>query len=316
MDLAPIARLKQMAGEAGILLRQTLRHWSGDRLYQTAGSLSFFTLFSLSPLVIIVAAVAGTVLGQQQARMALVQRVEGWMGPGVGEMVESLAMRIPDHFQGFWPGAAGVLLMILGAVLVFLHLKTALNRIWGIQTRPGHPLRTLLRNRLVSFGMVLASGLLLVLVVLFGSLLKGLHRWLDQALPTLLPVLEWINGLAVLVIIFLAFALIYRFLPDARINWRPVWISSLAAALLFFGGRELISRYLGITSRVSVFGAAGALVALLLWVYYSALIFLLGAEFCQVLHRRYWPDHLQPAPHAVTVPKPAELIRKGPRSVA
>lgn len=294
--------------EGLFILKQTGRHWSRDQGYQMAGSLSFFTLTSLSPVVMAAVAVAGAVFGRDAARGELMGHIETWMGSDAAGLIGSLLARMSGRFNAFWPGVFAVVLMIAGGVVVFVILKKSLNRIWGIETRSGQPFRALFRNRLWSMVMVLGGGLLLLVSIMFGSILRGLHRFLEQRAADLLPLLEWIDGLAVFLVTTAVFAVIYRFLPDARIDWRPVIAASMVTAPLFFLGRIVISRYLGITSRISLFGAAGSLVALLLWVYYSAFIFLLGAEFCQVLHRRYWPGRFKTASYALAVPKPADLI--------
>lgn len=300
--------LKKWLKEGVFIIKQTGRHWSRDQGYQMAGSLSFFTLTSLSPVVMVAVSVAGAVFGREAARGELMGQIEIWAGSDAAAFIRSLLGKISDRFNAFWPGVFGIILMIFGGVVVFVILKKSLNRIWGIEIKPGHPFRALFRNRLWSMVMVLAGGLLLLASLMFGSILRGLHRFLEQRATDLLPLLEWIDGVAVFLVTAAVFAFIYRFLPDARIDWRPVIGASLVTATLFFLGRIIISRYLGITSRISLFGAAGSLVALLLWVYYSAFIFLLGAELCQVLHRRYWPGRFKTASYALGVPKPADLI--------
>lgn len=308
MGLHIYGAAKKLLKEGGLVLKQTGRHWSRDQGYQMAGSLSFFTVTSLSPIVMIAVSIAGAVFGRHAARGELMSRIEIWAGSDAAELIRSVLVRISGRFNAFWPGVFGIVLMIVGGVVVFVILKKSLNRIWGIEIRPGHPFRALFRNRLWSVIMVLGGGLLLLVSIMFGSILRGLHRFLEQRAADLLPLLKWIDGLVVFLVTAAVFALIYRFLPDARIDWRPVIAASLVTASLFFLGRIIISRYLGVTSRISLFGAAGSLVALLLWVYYSAFIFLLGAELCQVLHRRYWPDRFKTASYALAVAKPADLI--------
>lgn len=293
-----------------MILKMTGRHWTRDHGYHMAGSLSFFTLISLSPMVMVAVSVAGAVFGPEAARGELMSQIETWAGGDAAALVQSLLGRVSDRFNAFWPGIFGIVLMVIGGVVVFVNLKKSLNRIWGIEIKPGHPFRALFRNRLWSLVMVLCGGFLLLLSIMFGSLLRGFHTFLQQQAADLLPLLEWIDGLVVLLLIAAVFAFIYRFLPDARIDWRPVLVVSLITALLFFLGRMVISQYLGITTRVSIFGAAGSLVAFLLWVYYSAFIFLLGAELCQVIHDRYWPDRFRAASYALIVPKTAELISR------
>jgi membrane protein len=200
------------------------------------------------------------------------------------------------------------LFIIISSVVVIVELKESLNVIWGVEPKPGQPIKNLIRDRILAFAMVLGSGLLFLLFLMFDSLLKALGQVLKLRLLKLLPLLQWLNFLPLFIFTTLVFVLILRILPDVRVKWRYLWIGALTTSVLFFIGRHIIGLYLGHSNWVSIYDAAGSLVVLLLWIYYSALIFFFGAELTQVIRHRYCIEPLHISPNAVPVIKTSKML--------
>lgn len=259
-------------------VRRAAEIWLQSNAFALAGSLAFFTLFSVAPVVIVLVSIVGIFFGEQAAEGQIVGQLEQAIGSQAAEAVQSAvaASRLEDN--GVWATAAGVLAMLVGATTVFGQMQTALNAIWEVAPRPSHnSFLLLLRKRIISLTLVLTIGLVMLSSVLLSvglnAALRYLEGWVgDQDM--LLRVADL--GLSLTVVTAL-FALIFRTLPDVRLRWRDVFFGAFVTALLFGVGRLLIALYLTHTATASTFGAAGSLVILLLWVNYSSLILLYGA---------------------------------------
>jgi membrane protein len=210
--------------------------------------------------------------------------------------------------KGVWAVSVGIITLITGATAVFGELQSALNRMWDVQAKPDRGvILSFIVDRLRSFAIAVCVGFLLLVSLVVSAAISGLQDYLDQWLPGIPWVWQTANSVSSFLVIAVLFALIYKFLPDVVIAWKDVWIGAAVTALLFSGGKYAIGIYLGRTATTSAFGAAGSLVVLLFWVYYSALISFLGAEFTQVYARRYGPG-IQPKRHAVRVGRKADSI--------
>jgi membrane protein len=277
------ARIHITAREVWSLLRQTVVSWLDDYAPSMGAALAFYTLFSLAPLMLIVVSVAGMVFGQEAARGEIAIQLVQLMGSGGALAVQDLLASVRQPAQGSLATAVGLVLLFLGATTVFAELQNALDRIWHAPASwSGGTWVTLVRTRLLSFGMILAIGFLLLVSLVFSATLALMGRWLEPVFGAWYALAALSNAVAAFAMVTVLFAVIYKAMPRARVQWRDVWTGALFTAMLFTFGRYLIGLYIGRSGVVTGFGAAGSLVVILLWVYYSAQIFLLGAEFTWV----------------------------------
>jgi membrane protein len=270
------------------VMNDTVVHWTEDQPFQLAAALSYYTLFSLAPLLIIVIAVAGFVFGREAAQNQIAETLQGLIGQDSARAIQGIVQNAAHREQsGIVSGLLGIAALIAGAGGVVGQLQTSLNMIWGVAPKPGQGVWGFVRQRFVSFAMVLGIGFLLVVSLAVSALLTGITQVMGTLFGGVALLAHLLDVLASFVVVTVLFAMIYKFLPDARIRWGDVWIGAALTSILFTIGKFLISFYLGSSSVTSAYGAAGSLVTVLLWVYYSALIFFLGAEFTQVYASRY-----------------------------
>ncbi len=257
--------------------------WSDDYAPSMGAALSYYTLFSLAPLLIIVIAVAGMVFGQEAAQGEIVAQLRGIMGNDGAVAVEGLLKAARAPAQGIIATIVGITILMLGATAIFAELQNALDRIWRVPaSKQASGIWHLLRGRLLSFGLVLGLGFLLIVSLVVSAVLAGLSKWWSDWFSGWNVFFEMLNIAVSFGIFTLLFAMIYKLMPRAKIPWRDVWTGAAVTALLFTLGKMLIGLYLGRNSLASGFGAAGSLVVLVAWVYYSAQIFLFGAEYTWV----------------------------------
>jgi membrane protein len=247
-------------------------------------ALAYYTVFSVAPFLVIIISVAGLIFGEQAARAAMASEIEQTVGPEVGKGIESLLENAATP-QGYtFATVLGVAVLLFGASGVFVQLQDSLNTIWKVVPKPNRGVLGVIRDRCLSFAVVFGTGFLLLVSLAFSAGLSALTKHL-AADSTAGGVAFWhvVNEVVSVVFITLLFALIYRVLPDAKIKWHNVWIGAAVTAVLFTVGKTAIGFYLGWSGTSSAFGAAGSLVVILVWVYYSAQIILFGAEFTRVL---------------------------------
>lgn len=265
------------------LLTRAVEAWLDDRAPSMGAALAYYTLFSLAPLLLIVVSVAGLVFGADAARGEVVDQLQGLLGPAGAEAVQQLLRSVSWPAGGVMGTMVGLALMLLGATTVFAELQATLDRIWQLpQAQLPSGVWAWVRSRLLSFGLILGVGFLLLVSLLFSAALSALERWLPDWQGPWQLVLDIVNGALGFGLLSLMFAMIYKLMPRVRIAWSDVWVGALVTATLFTLGRRLIGLYIGHSAVSSGFGAAGSLVAVMVWVYYSAQIFLLGAEFTWV----------------------------------
>lgn len=266
-----------------MLLRQTVLSWLDDYAPSMGAALAYYTLFSLAPLMLIVVSVGGMVFGEDAARGEIESQLVLLMGLGGARAVQDLLASVRQPLQGSLATTLGLTLLLLGATTVFAELQNALDRIWHAPASwSGGTWLTLVRTRLLSFGMILAIGFLLLVSLVFSAALALMGRWIEPVFGAWYALAAVSNALAAFAMVTVLFAVIYKVMPRVRVQWRDVWTGALFTAMLFSFGRYLIGLYIGRSGVVTGFGAAGSLVVILLWVYYSAQIFLLGAEFTWV----------------------------------
>jgi membrane protein len=283
------------------LAKNTWAEFNEDKVPRLGAALAYYTIFSLAPLLIIVIAVAGLVFGQGQAQDALLGQLRGLLGSQGAEMIQTMIDSTRRPAAGLFATVFGLGTLVLGAIGAFNQLQDALNTIWEVKPKPDRRLVDKIRDRLLSFSMVLVVGFLLMVSLALSAVLSAAGAFMTAQLPF---VAQWLLSLLNFAISFgvitLLFALMFKYMPDAKIAWRDVWIGAAITALLFTLGKSLIGLYLGRATAGAAYGAAGALVILLLWIYYSAQIFLLGAEFTQVYAGRYG-QRVLPGKNAVAV---------------
>jgi membrane protein len=273
------------------VLIASLLSWIDHRAASKGAALAFYTLFSMTPILVLAIAVAGYVFGAEAAQGEIVAQLEGLVGPNGAQAMQALLAGAQNPASGLLATLIASILLLLGATSVFAELKGSLDELWGIG-RPGRSaFGVLLRTRLLSFGLVLVLAFLLLVSLVISAGLALLERYAHGMLGSSAEVLATISSIVSFAVIACMFAIIYKTLPDAPLSWRDVWIGAAFTAGLFSLGKYAIGSYLGNSGVASSFGAAGSLIALLLWVYYSAQIFFLGAEFTR--HYALWFGSLQ-----------------------
>jgi membrane protein len=270
------------------LTRDSISAWIDDFAPSMGAAISYYTVFSIAPLLLIVIALAGLVLGQEAASGQIFSQLQGLLGEEGAAAIQNMVQSASLSGKSFVATAVGVVTLIIGATTVFGELQSALDRIWqSPSAAKTEGLWNLLRTRVLSFGMILAIGFLLLISLVVSAGISALGSWWAPVFGGWEIVLNVVNFVISLAVVTALFALIYKFLPRAKIGWHDVWIGAGATALLFTLGKFLIGLYIGKSSVASGFGAAGSLVIVLVWVYYSAQIFLLGAEFTWVYAFRH-----------------------------
>ena len=267
------------------MLKDTFADWMEDKALRLSAAVAYYSIFSIAPLLIIAVGVAGLAFGQQAVQGQLDQQLTGYIGPKAAQAVQSMVQSASKPSHGWIATILGFATLILGASGVFGQLKDALNTIWEVQAKPGGGVKAFVRERLLSFGMVLVIGFLLLTSLLLSTFIAGLSGWLGSVLP--MPGFVWqiATFFVSFALVTTLFAFIFKVLPDVKLAWRDVWVGAAVTALLFELGKLGLGYYLGKQGAESAYGAATAVVLLLLWVYYTSCILFFGAEFTQVYAR-------------------------------
>lgn len=277
-----------LSGQCWRLIKQVATSWLDDYVPSMGAALAYYTMFSLAPLLLIVVSVAGLVFGEDAARGEIQAQLQGLMGVSSAGAVQSLLVSVREPAEGLTATAVGLVLLFVGATTVFAELQNALDRIWRVPGRLRNSgWLSLVRARLMAFGMVLALGFLLIVSLVSSAMLAALSRRLDPVFGGWQTVVEAGNALGGFLLVAFMFGLIYKIMPRQRVLTTDVWLGALLAALLFTVGKFVIGAYIGRSGVASGFGAAGSLVVVLLWVYFSAQILLVGAEFTCVYARTF-----------------------------
>jgi membrane protein len=286
------------------LVKQTFAEYSDDRIPRLSAALAYYALFALAPLLVIAVAVAGFLLGQQAASGELAKQLQTAVGPELATTIQSLIGRVNQGHGGIVATLISIAILLVGATSLFAELQDSLNTIWEVRPR-AMGAWGLIRTRFLAFLMILGIAALLMASVVLSTILTGMSSIIGTGLGAQIT-----NQIVSLAVFTLLFAMIFKWLPEAEIHWSDVWIGAAVTAVLFAIGRYLIGLYLARGGVGSVYGAAGSLVALLVWIYYSAQILFIGAEFTQVYAHRYGrgvqaepaaQPAVQPAPQAPSV---------------
>ncbi len=295
----------------GTIVKQTASDWLDDGASRLAASLAFYTLLSLAPLVIIAVAVAGVVLGPEAARGQIADELSRVVGRDAARGLQSVVASAQSPASGTVGTIIGVITLFVGASGVFGELQYALNAIWEVRAKPGRGVLGEVKDRFFSFTMVLGVAFLLLVSLLLSAVLSAFGHSFTPLLPGGELVWQACNFVLSLALITGLFALIFKYVPDVRIDWTDVWAGAAVTALLFTVGKSLLGIYLGKASIGSSYGAAGSLVVLVVWVYYSAQILFLGAEFTQV-QAKLRGRHIRPSRKAVAFRRGADLLDARP----
>src|SRR5450432_3971319 len=268
------------------LVRAAVSAWIDDYAPSMGAALSYYTVFSLAPLLLIVISVAGLVFGEEAVRGELFAQLQEMMGSDAAKAVQSLLASVSKPTHGIIGTVIGVAVLLFGATTVFGELQDALDRIWRAPTRRrSSGLWSLLRARLLSFGLILGLAFLLMVSLVLGAVISALGKWWGPVFGGWEATAQGVNVVVGFVLTTAVFAFIYKFMPRVSVRWHDVWLGALVTSLLFTIGKFLIGLYIGKSGVASAFGAAGSLVVIFVWVYYSAQIFLVGAEFTWVYAR-------------------------------
>lgn len=270
--------LWQVMSRMHSVLTRSLNAWIDHRAGSKGAALAFYTLFSLTPILILAIAGAGYLFGAEAAQGEIIAQVEGLVGRDGAQAIQALLAGARDPTSGLAATVVASVLLLVGATTVFVELKGSLDELWGIQPPKGLAIIVFLRTQLHSFGLVLVLGFLLLVSLVLSAVLALLQRYAGGMWSSSYEILAILSSVIAFGVIACLFAVIYKVLPDAPLSWRDVWIGAALTAGLFSLGKYAIGLYLGKKGVASSFGAAGSLIALLLWVYYSAQIFFLGAE--------------------------------------
>ncbi len=292
------------------VLKKAFGGWWNDNVPRLGASLAYYTLFALAPILVIAIAVAGFFFGAQAVRGEIVTQIQALVGIQGAQAVQSMLEGASKPSASILATVIGLVTAFLGATGAFIELQTALNAIWRVKPRPGVSVKVFLLQRLVSFGLVIGVGFLLLVSLLVSAALAALNRYLGGAFPGLTVLWEASNVLVSLGVVTLLFAMVYKVLPDVQLRWRDVWIGALVTAGFFSVGKQIIGLYLGTSSIASSYGAAGSVVVLLVWVYYSAQVVLLGAEFTRFYVERF-RGKPPPEKYATKDPAPPQLAPTG-----
>lgn len=264
----------------GTILRRAFAGWWADNVPHLGAALSYYTLFALAPILIVAIAIAGLAFGEEAVRGEVVDQIGGLVGHEGARAVQAMLKAAARPSSTLAATVIGGVTFFVGATGAFLELQTALNTIWRVKPKTDQSwFRALLMQRLTSFALVVAVGFLLLTSLLVSAALAALHRYMGTAYPGVTVVWQALNVVVSLGVITILFAMIYKVLPDVELAWSDVWVGGLVTAGLFTVGKSLIGLYLGTSGVSSSYGAAGSVVVLLVWVYYSSQIILLGAEF-------------------------------------
>lgn len=279
------------------LLKETFQEWQQDKASLLAAALAYYTVFSITPLLVIAIAIAGAVFGQDTAKGEILAQVNDLVGEKGAQAIEMTLNNVNQPQLKSTASIISVVVLLIGASGVFAQLQDALNTVWNVKAKPEGGIWIFIRKRLLSFGMVLVIGFLLLVSLIVSAVLAGISKLEISVLPGFTPLWQLLNFGVSFGFISLLFALIYKYLPDAKIRWKDVWVGAIITALLFSFGKYAIGLYLGRGSFGSAYGAAGSLIVFLAWVFYSAQILLFGAEFTQVYARKYGRQ-IRPSKHS------------------
>ncbi|MEO1298764.1 MAG: YihY/virulence factor BrkB family protein [Cyanobacteria bacterium J06636_16] len=271
------------------VIKEAFQEWNNDNASRLAAALAYYTIFSIAPLLILIIAIAGLFFDSSAVREQMTGQIESLLGSSGAEFITIVLDNAnrPGESSGILASAISIGLLLFGATGVLAQLQTSLNIVWNVETRPDMGVMGFLHKRLLSFGMILGIGFLLLVSLVASSVVAGFANYFQNLFPGLDSLVQLANFLISFGMVTLLFAMIFRFMPDVKIAWGDVWFGAAVTAILFAIGKFAIGLYLGNSSIGSTYGAAGSVIVLLVWVFYSAQILFFGAELTQVYARRF-----------------------------
>jgi membrane protein len=280
------------------LIKQTFAEWYEDKVPGLGAALAYYSVFSIAPLLLISIAFAGLLFERSAAQQQIIEQVQGFVGEDAARAIEKMIEKASAPATSTWALVTGLLVLVFGAGGAFGQLQDALNTIWEVAPRPGRGLKGIIRDRFLSFTMVLGVAFLLLVSLVISAAIAAVSGFFGDFLGR--AIAHVVNFVASFGVTTILFAMIYKILPDREVAWRDVWIGAVVTSVLFTAGKFVIGIYLGRSGVTSIFGAAGSLVGILLWVYYSSQILLLGAEFTQVYANRF-NSRIRPTANAISL---------------
>ena len=282
------------------VLKATFRGFTAHKITKLSGSLAYYTVFSMAPLLVVIISILGIFLGQEAAEGKIYSQLASFMGSQTALQLQEIVSKAAIGDKGQIAFVTGIIILFIGATTVFADIQDSINTIWGLKPKPKRGWLKMLKNRFLSFSVIISLGFILLVSLAITALLDGFSTILQVRFSDVSVILFYIlNQLLTLVVITLIFGVIFKVLPDAEIKWKDVLFGAMITALLFMLGKFGISIYIGQSDIGSTYGAAGSLVILLLWTYYSSIILYLGAEFTKEYAIAYGSE-IRPASYAVT----------------
>jgi len=289
--------------ETGKVIMQSFKNFGEDKIPKYSASLAYTTVFSLGPLLIVIIFLCSIFFGQEATQGKIYSQMQQFVGQDAALQLQTIIQNASISNKGSFAAVIGIVTLILGATAVFAEIQDSINTIWGFKAKPKKGLWKIIRNRFLSFSVVVSLGFLLLVSLAISTILEGLSDQLKARFPNVTVVIFYILNLIIsFVVITTLFAVIFKVLPDAQTKWKDIFPGALASGILFMIGKFAISFYIGKSHVGTTYGAAGSLVVLLLWVYYSAIILYLGAEFAKTW-AYYKGSSIQPNDYAVALKK-------------
>ncbi len=293
--------MKKYLKQTIALLKMSAAKYKKDDPLRLAGTTAYFTVFAMAPIIIIIVSVVGILMGQESIQEKVFSELQSLIGGEGTKYIKDLVSNFQDTERGVIGTIVGFLIFIITATTFFTVLQKSLNHVWKIRAKPSHNILKSLKDRLLSFGLILSLGFILLISLVVDAAFSFLNDYLRDRFPDLTVYgFKIVNFAISLAITTFIFAVIYKFLPDARIKWRVTWVGAAITAGLFYLGKFLIGIFLGNTNIGVMYGAAGSLVVILLWVFYSSIIFFFGAEITQQYAEMY-SHSIEPKDYAVTI---------------
>jgi membrane protein len=278
------SRFKTVIG----FLKEVMSDFSDDKVMKYSASLSYYTVFSIAPILIIIISIAGIVFGREAVTGKIFYQIKGLVGSDAAEQIQAMIANTHRSGNTFIASVISVMVLILGATGIFGEIQDSINSIWGLKSKPKRGILKIVINRLISFSLIISLGFVAMVALLLNAVVDVISTKLGQIVPGAgVYFVQVINYVLSFVIITFMFAVIFKVLPDAKIKWRDVIRGAMVTAVLFILGRYLIGIYIGKSNVASVYGTAGSIVVILVWVYYTAVILYFGAEFTKVYSIKY-----------------------------
>lgn len=292
------------------ILKNTFKVWSAHDPFRQSAAMAYYAIFSLPALLVIVIAAAGFIAGEQAITGQLSAQFSKLMGQDTALQIQEMVAHASIDDKSIWATMLAVIILLIGATGVFAQLQKAFNVIWEVKAVPNKGIVSFLQTRLISFGMIISIGFLLIISLVVTTLITLVGVWLQKQIPGMaIIILQIVNFILSTALTVLLFALMFKFLPDAKINWRDVWGGAIVTALLFSLGKFALGLYFGKAQPTETYGAAGSVILIMLWVFYSCIILFFGAEFTR--QNVEWQGRsVKPRQHAVKDPEAELLLKK------